>query len=279
MKPILEKISKPHDATFACFEFSGKEFCCPYHYHTEYEITLILDGNGQRLVGDRLENFSPGDFVLLGSRLPHMYQNVRRGTASSRYIQFQPELFDAIFKITESHRITQLLQKSSQGIIFSRAESNQIIPSFHEIFEKKEGIPKFCALISLLDQMSQIVKPKLITLPSYTNDLSARGIDRLQKMIRFISTHYSEPISLEQIAQVGHLHPQSVARFFYQHLGKTFQNYLIETRLTRAVRDLIESKKQISEIAYDCGFNNLSNFNRLFYRYYQKTPKSYRIHQ
>ncbi len=276
MKPILEKINKPEDSVFSCFEFTGKQFQCPYHFHSEYEITLIVEGVGQRLVGDKLQGYSPGDLVFYGVKLPHMYQNFERGIAHSRYIQFRSELFNEIFKITESHLITQMLKKSAQGITFSKADRLKIIPLFNAIFEKPKGVPQLCGLLTLLDVMSRMAKPHFIVSRSYTQVSSSKGMDKLQKMIHYISEHYSDQITLSQISKIGHLHPQSVSRFFVQHLGKSFQEFLIETRLTRVVRELLESRKGISEIAYECGFNNLSNFNRQFLNYYKKQPSHYR---
>ena len=99
---------------------------------------------------------------------------------------------------------------------------------------------------------------------------------RLESVLAFIDDHWHEAISLSEVADVAGLHPRSISRYFRSRLGKTFQDYVIELRLSRAARELLESQRAISDVAFACGFNNLANFNRLFRARYNVAPREYR---
>ncbi|ADE53383.1 helix-turn-helix domain-containing protein [Coraliomargarita akajimensis] len=277
MKMTLEKVSPDMQASFRCLEWDAKDFDSPHHFHPEIEITEILASKGERLVGDRFDSYQPGDLAMLGSNLPHRYKNWKSNRSHSRVIQFLPDAFGpGFFDLPEFRKVKQLFQDASRGLSFSaetRAAASSIIAS---IFKLPPGPQRLIQLIELLDLLSQDKEREALASHDFMAPEKAEQSERLQRILNYIDTHWQDKISLDEVSKVACLHPQSLSRYFRQHLRKTFQEYLIELRLSRAARELLETKRTIADIAYDCGFNNLANFNRSFLAHYSITPRDYR---
>jgi len=156
MKLIREHVERDAKECFSCFDWSGRTFVCPYHVHPEIEINYIVSSSGRRLVGDSLDQFNPGDLVLLGSGLPHMYThrapaNAPEKWAHSLYIQFLPDCLGAdFFDLPAMAALRDLLARAGRGLLFPRNTVDSALPILQAVL-RNSGPPRVSLLLQLLD--------------------------------------------------------------------------------------------------------------------------------
>lgn len=277
MRLIREHVRLDSGTSFACLTLDLPEFDNAYHHHPEIEITSIEESQGQRLIGDAIHPFAPGDLVLIGANLPHHFRNWCPGRARAKVIQFRPDAWGRhFFQLPEFRRIAALFDKASRGLTFSETAAATARAQIQRLFAAEAGAERLAVLLELLHALSLDPDPAPIAGVAYARPVNRKQIERLQRALNYIEQHWTEPLRLTDAAAAASLHPQSMSRFFQQHLGVNFQDYLIRLRLTRAARLLLESDRTVADIAFCCGFNNLSNFNRHFHATYSRTPSEYR---
>lgn len=263
--------------SFACLEIDQSGFDSHYHHHPEFEITWIQESEGQRLIGDAVEGFEAGDFVLIGRWVPHQYRNWKQGKARARVIHFRSEMFGADFlRLPEMTDVMAFLEEASRGWRFSDSVRLQAADLMTSLFEVERATDRLLYLIELLITLSRDTGREPIAGVAYEGTVNRSKVERLQRVLSYLDKHWEETITLGEVAQVAALHPQSLSRFFGQHLGLSFQEYLLQLRVSHAARLLIETGRTISDIAFSCGFNNLSNFNAQFKRIKGRPPRSFR---
>ncbi|MBB3206752.1 AraC-like DNA-binding protein [Rhodopirellula rubra] len=277
MKMIYEKVTVDEQASFRCLEWIDKDFDCPHHFHPEVEITHIIASSGERLVGDQFDTYTPGDLAMFGPLLPHRYKNWKCKKSHSRVVQFRIDALGGdFFNLAECRSIRQLIQDASRGLQFSdpvRKEGSRVMT---RLFKAPVGPQRLSRLIELLDVLSSDTQREQMASHDFMTSEHVEQDKRLERILSYIDAHWQDTIRLAEIAKVACLHPQSLSRYFRKRLGRTFQEYVIELRLSRAARELLESKRTVSDIAFSCGFNNLANFNRLFLARYEISPRDYR---
>jgi AraC-like DNA-binding protein len=277
MQLVREHVRPACGSSFLCLDLDRAEFDSHYHHHPEIEITWIVESDGERLIGDTIAEFGEGDLVLIGSGVPHRYRNWQAGRARAKVIQFPCELFGSGFLAQpECERMSQLLAEAARGLRFSTEIEAEARERISRIFELTPGVPRLIELLGLLHALSGDPGRRAIASIVYAKPVDLSRIERLQRVLNFIEARWQQPISLHDAARAASLHPQSLSRFFRQHLGVTFQEYLIRLRLSRAARLLLESDRTVADVAFACGFNNMANFNRHFQAAYSRTPRSYR---
>ncbi len=238
------------------------------HFHPEYQFTLIVKGFGNCLVGDQMVEFEEGDVFFLGSNLPHLfkcddsfYQDPEIGVYAIS-VFFRKEAFgEVFFALPEMLRIKELLQQSSKGLLIEGAMKEPLRTILASMPEK-ENFARLQALLELL-HLCSTGKVKGLSNLNWLN-IGAERDERLGEVLQYLMDHYAEPIRLEEVAAIANLTPSAFCRFFKLRTGKTFVRFLNEVRIGIACRRLREEKSTISEIAYQVGFQNLSNFNRQF---------------
>lgn len=281
MKAILEQIRPPAEHSFASFHFSCPRFDCPYHYHPEIELTLIVSGTGQRLIGDHLAPFYPGDLVLLGPELPHSYfhsPDFDEGPhgASSIVLQFLPDIAGDLFaQAPEFRSIGRLLQKSRQGLTFSPETRLKVTALMKDTLEA-QGVSRMILLLQMLNTLANDKRAHSLTHGDFHPSFNQQQARRIERVSAWLTAHFCEPITLKQAAQVASLTPTAFSRFFHRATNRPFIRFLTELRIRHACRLLLETEKSIAEIAFESGFENLSNFNRHFQKILEMTPRHYR---
>ena len=258
--------------SFACLEIDQSEFDSHYHHHREFEMTWIQESEGQRLIGDTVEGFEAGDFVLIGRWVPHQYRNWKQGRARARVIQFDY----APDGVLDIHDVMAFLEGASRGWRFSDSVRLQAADLMASLFEAERATDRLLSLIELLLALSRDTNRAPIASVAYEPTFNRSKVERLQRVLSYLEKHWEETITLGEVAEVAALHPQSLSRFFGQHLGMSFQEYLLQLRISHAARLLIETDRTVSDIAFSCGFNNLSNFNAQFKRIKGRPPRSFR---
>lgn len=251
-----------------------------WHHHPEFEITLIECGQGVRYVGGSVQPFYEGDLCLLGSNLPHAYGTHPRWRDSCRWkvIHFQPGQWGREFwALPENRPLTRLLEKSARGIHFSGRGASAARDAILALGAVRPGDPARIPLfLQLLGCLSQVEKCELLNPRAQTCKDSVPTDERIGKILAWIESESTKPITLEDGARLLRMSGPAFSRFFHAKTGRTFSRHLNETRIAHACASLATTERSIAEIAFESGYNNLANFNRRFRDIVGMTPKSYR---
>ncbi|MBN1985722.1 MAG: AraC family transcriptional regulator [Prolixibacteraceae bacterium] len=257
-------------------------FTYPWHFHTEYELLYVMEGTGTSFVADSIQPFESGDLVLLGSNLPHFWKNDQSYTTEGskkkvKYIviQFPDDFFhDQISKYPEFCLIGALLERSARGIRFQPPVVSQVSETIIEMTETK-GFERIILLMQVLQMLATTKEYILLAGEYYQQKNFEANSDRLTRVMHFINTRYQHNIKLEEVAEMAHLHPAAFCRFFKEKTGKSLLQYVNDMRISYACKLIIEHRETISQVCFEVGFNNLSNFNRTFKKQTGFTPTEY----
>ncbi|MEM8968433.1 MAG: AraC family transcriptional regulator [Bacteroidota bacterium] len=273
MKAVLEKISNPQASVITAFNYVEDHFSAPWHYHPEYELTCILESEGIRYVGNHISEYQPLDLVLLGTNLPHRWKKSEESTgkASSLVIQWKPAVLP---KIVDLQAIQQLLTRANRGLFFRREVVEEILPRMKAIVLSEGN--RYLQLLNLLHMLSEIDEYEFLSGESFSPDLSEKTSDRLDKVQQYVEDHYTEKISLAQVADLVNMTESSFSRFFSRVMQKPFFSFLNEYRINRASKLLIESEQSIAEIGFSCGYDSLPFFYKQFKKIKGYSPRAFR---
>jgi AraC-like DNA-binding protein len=257
-------------------------FDYPIHYHSAYELTLILKSSGNRIVGDSVEKYNSNDLVLIGPEIYHRWDDddiaiEKRNNAHVITIQFSKELFDQTLFLKESFSsIKNLLKGSQRGINFS----GDTFKTIAEKMKKLTSTNKFesaLEFLTILNILSLSKHKKYLASEGFTSIKEDVKGDRVNKMYSYILTHFNDSnLRIAELAQESNMSTSAFGHFFKKCTNKNFTQFVVDMRLSYASKLLLNSSHSISEIAYKSGFNNIANFNRLFKKNKFITPKQYR---
>jgi AraC-like DNA-binding protein len=264
---------------FSIFSRSKKEFDFPLHFHEEFELNFIQNAAGaKRVVGGHVEEIGNLELVLVGPNLQHGWftHNCRDKIINEITIQFHRDLFDEKFlQRNQMSFIRTLLQRSSRGVLFSQATTQSIMPRLIQL-QQKHGFDSVLELMSVLHDLSISRNIRTLSDMSFNIETSSYNSRRIENIMKFLNNNFNENITLADAAKIAGMAEVSLSRFFKLRTGKTFIDTLNEVRLGHATRMLIDTTNSINEVAYKCGFNNMSNFNRIFKKKKDRTPKEFR---
>lgn len=264
--------------SFLVFDRTKSEFNFPVHFHPEYELNFIKNAKGvKRVVGDHVDEIGDVELVLVGPNLNHGWLNHNResGELHEITIQFHEDLFDEkLLSRRIMKPIKEMLDRSVHGILFSEKTSNDIYGRLSQV-SRLDGLDYFLELVSILFDLAN--SRNQILLSTYTVEReSFENSDKIKKVYEFIQDNYHRKMSLAEVSGLVNMSEVSFNRFIKKRTGKTFVNYLNDVRVGFAAMRLIEKDTNISEIALNCGFNNIANFNRVFKSVKKCTPSQYK---
>lgn len=281
-KDIIREITPLSDKD--CFYIADRyktEFTYPIHNHMEYELNFIANAPGvRRIVGDSVEVIEEYDLVLItGEDLEHAWEQNECTSKEIREItiQFSPDLFFKSF-ITKNqfHSIAKMLENAKKGISFPMSTILKIYSMLDTLASEKEGFYATIKFLTIMYELSLCKNPRTLSSSSFAKVMVSSDSRRVQKVQDYINEHCREEIRLNVLADLIGMTPVSFSRFFKLRTGRSLSDYIIDIRLGFATRSLVDSTMSIAEICYDCGFNNLSNFNRLFKKKKGCSPKKFR---
>jgi AraC-like DNA-binding protein len=282
MKPPLQKSPIPKEHAFVIKRLKETHFDSNWHFHSEFQIFTVLKGTGTRFVGDHVSPFKPGELVVTGPNLPHLWRNDHeyfesKGlTAEGIVIYFHENFLGGEFlHRQEMHRIKQLLSRAARGIeIFGQARDAALKLIFQLMVQKDfEGV---MTLLQLLNLLSQTAEYKLLSSNGYSNTMKQGDTERMNRVHEYVLKKFREKITLDEAASQANMSPTSFSRYFKSHANKTFSHFLTEIRIGYSCKLLQESEAPISEVCFASGFNTLSNFNRQFKAVTNYTPLEYK---
>jgi AraC-like DNA-binding protein len=279
-KNIMREITPlTNSDCFTIFSRVKTEFDFPLHSHEELELNFIMNAKGaKRVIGDHIGEIDDLELILVGSNLPHVWQTHKcKGKEIKEItIQFHKDLFDEKFlRRNQLSFIRNMLEKSAKGIQFSRQTIQQIMPRL-TILSQKQGFDSVLELLSILHDLSISRNMHTLSDATFSNVELSYNSRRIEKAIEYMNQSFQKSITLSEVAKLANMTDVSFSRFFKARTGITFMDSLLEMRLGHASRLLIDTTQSVAEVAYNCGFNNISNFNRLFKKKKGCTPKEFR---
>jgi AraC-like DNA-binding protein len=264
---------------FTIFSRVKKEFNFPLHYHDEFELNLIINAKGaKRIVGDNIEIIDDIELVLVGPNLCHAWftHQSKSDEIHEVTIQWHKDLFDEkLLRRNQLSFIRGMLERSAKGILFSKDTIRAVIPRLLSL-NQKSGFDSVLELMSILHDLSASRNMRTLSDTTFSNDQFNYNSRRIERAFEYMKNNYDKPITLGEVAKLVNMTEVSFSRFIKKRTGNTFIDSLSEIRLGHASRMLIDTTHSIAEISYNCGFNNISNFNRIFKKKKNCTPKEFR---
>ena len=264
---------------FTIFTRTKAGFDFPLHLHDELELNFISNAKGaRRVVGDHVSEIDDIELVLVGSNLPHVWQthHCKSTEINEITIQFHKDLFDEkLLRRNQLACLRNMLERSGKGILFSKETAIQLMPRLVRLGQQ-QGFGSVLDLLSILHDLSISVNMQTLSDANFSNVVSSYNSRRVEKAMDYMNANYHKTVTLAQVAKLNSMTEVSFSRFFKSRTGITFIDSLLELRLGHASRLLIDTTQTVCEVAYNCGFNNISNFNRLFRKKKGCTPKEFR---
>ncbi|HUH27936.1 AraC family transcriptional regulator [Gelidibacter sp.] len=252
-----------------------------WHYHPELELVIVLKSKGTRFIGDSIKKFQPKDVVLIGKNLPHMwlndpkyFQDNKSLSAEAVAIHFKEDFLGNTFlQLPEIKPIVTLFKKAEQGIQF-RNVPDALLQTIVKLNDETD-FNKTHQFIGILHQLALHEDYNLLASSGYVASLRLEESDLSNKVIAFIFNNFNKEIDLNTVAEIVNMNPSAFSRSFKRVHRKTFSKYVNEIRIGYACKLLIENELNVAAIAYESGFNNLSNFNRQFKMIKNMSPSAY----
>ncbi|GAA3957146.1 AraC family transcriptional regulator [Mucilaginibacter dorajii] len=282
MKVLQFTIPVPHDKSVIV-----EKVVLPYHYpylhrHKEIQITWIQHGEGTLVAGNNMHDYSPGDVFVLGANLPHVFKSNPEYFAGNKQIEALTIFFSTegslahLFDLPELKVNKMFLQQHQQGFKVPHPVADKVC-SIMTTLKNATGTAQLAEFFNLLNSLS-CIKKRLDPLSTYGNlpGITENEGIRIGNIYNFIMQHYGKQITLEDVAKVAFMTPESFCRYFKKHTGHTFISFLNEVRINEACKKLIAHKfESINIVASNCGFKSITNFNRVFKSVIGSSPSGY----
>jgi AraC-like DNA-binding protein len=284
MKAQFHKVPVNIQSSFSIRHDQKPNFGTTWHYHPELELHYVIKGEGVRLVGDNISNFSDGEIVLLGANLPHTwrcneeyFQGDPNQEVEAIVIQFLPECLGRyLLGLPEAYLIPKLFEKAKSGLLISGEAKAKLEPLMRSAVQATdlERIIIFLSILKILSETSEI--QTIATEHHAFKQSNESDVQRINKVCNYTLSNYKKEITLEEVASISNLSVTSFCRYFKLITKKTYYDFLLEIRISQACRLLIEDKLLTEVICFECGFNNVSNFYRHFKKITKVTPLEYK---
>jgi len=279
-KPAFERVSpnfgssifvKQHTETIANINLAS------WHFHPEIELVYINKAKGKRHIGNHLSYFNNSQLILLGANLPHYgFTDMFTNRGSETIVQFKPDfLGESLFDIPEMSAIKSLLEKAKKGILFNQ-EIKKIIGPKIESLINYEGFERILKLLDILNDLALSDNYTLLNVDGFSFESSTQDSAKIDTIYKHINNNFQKSITLDEIADVASMTVPAFCRYFKKATGKTFTKLVNEYRVVHATKLLSESQSSITDICFECGFNNFSHFNKLFKEFTGKSASKYR---
>lgn len=280
-KPTLEKISPEFGSSILvkkhkmdAYKGEVKPF---WHFHPEMELVYVNKGRGKRHIGNHLSYFNNSQLLLIGSNLPH-YGFIDRLTinGSETLVQFKPEfLGDHFFDIPEMGPINKLFERSKKGILFGVKTKKKVGRKIEKLNEN-EGFKKILILLDILHCLAKSEDYTILNADGFAFEAEPQDNAKIDIIFKHVNQNFKEHISLDEIASKVSMTVPAFCRYFKKVTGKTFTKLVNEYRVVHATKLLSESQMSITDVSFECGFNNFSHFNKLFKEFTGKSASKYR---
>jgi len=264
-------------SSFLADTFITPYFETPWHYHSEYELVLIIKGKGKRFVGNHVSDFEEGNLTFLGPNVPHLFRKESSAeTGGSLVIHFKEDFLGNGFLTTpEMRKINLLFEKSRMGLHIYGKTCEEIAGQMNNVLTLR-GMDRLICLLQLLARLADSPEYELLSNQD-SGWQNNKDSDRLNKVFDYLMTHFTEDIQLQKVAQIANMSYSGFCRYFKNRTKKTFSHFVNEIRIGYACKRLMESDITVSSVCFECGFNNLTNFNEQFKKIIKITPYQFKL--
>jgi AraC-like DNA-binding protein len=283
MKHGIAKSAIPESKSFVIRKLVAPFFDRSYHFHPEYQLFVVIQGTGNRFVGDTIKSFSPGDMVLTGPYLPHVWRSdklyLEEGNllpTEGLVIYFNEDfLGDTMLKKDEMAGIAHLLQRSCRGLEIT-GETAQEVAGMMEALLHLKGAKCIIQLIDILDTLAGSADCHPIAHTGFQVISKQAETDRMSIVYEYVIEHFAEKVQIAEVASLCNMTPTSFSRYFKSRVNKSFSDFLQDIRIDHACKMLQREKMSIAQVAYECGYQTLSNFNQQFRKITGQSPLQYK---
>jgi AraC-like DNA-binding protein len=249
------------------------------HSHKNYELNLITSGSGRRIVGNHISSYTPGDLVLLGPNISHCWEVLEfdlENEPECIVTHFYENIISSdFFKIPELEEVMELLKLADSGILFHGPKTEKVAATLRKMVDLK-GLERYIELLKVFNLLLKIDDREFLALPSAMPSSYDKDREQIDKIYEYVFQNIQEGINLKDASKLVFMEPSSFCRYFKKKTGQTFMDYVKSVRIGIAAKLLSETDKPITHICYECGYNNLANFNYYFKVIMNKTPSEYR---
>ena len=256
----------------------------PYlHRHKEAQLIWIKEGEGTLVVDNQMHTFKKNDIFLIGANQPHLFKSNPEYFEEQQGLKIQALMIffnpngklHSFLELPEMQLIKSYLNFAKGGVRLPSSEIDLVIQKMLSVqYAKNQQLMiQFLQLLDVLAQMQS--SSELLVAHGPSSFSESEGI-RIGHIYNFLMQHYNRNVMLEEVAEEAHMTPQAFCRYFKKHTRQTFVSFLNEIRVNEACKKLASGNyENISVVAYNCGFNSLTNFNRVFKTVMKVAPKIY----
>ncbi|MFT6796314.1 MAG: AraC-like DNA-binding protein [Maribacter sp.] len=278
-KPKFEAIAPTFGNSFTYQKFDESKLNKNYewHYHPEIELVYVNGGSGKRQVGSHVSYYTDGELILIGSNLPHCGLTDRlTGNTNETVIQMKLDfLGNDFFNVPEMRKIQALFEVANGGISFS-GKTKMKIGEKIEVLEYQTDFQRLLSILNILNELANSKETKLLNAEGFSLATDVKDNDRINVVFNHVKNNFKEDITLVEIANMASMTIPSFCRYFKKITNKTFVQFVNEYRLVHASKLLAEKPLSITEVCFECGFNNFSHFNKSFKAFTGQNPSEYR---
>jgi AraC-like DNA-binding protein len=283
LKAALHKSAIPQDRIFVVRHLEEKYFDPQWHAHSEYQLFVVLKGTGTRFIGDSIEAFGPGELIMTGPHLPHLWRSDDIYFDRSSKIQTEGIvvyfnenfLGEQFLEKEEAVMLRKLLARSRRGLEFDGNEKHQLVNMMKELSRMK-GMESIIHLLKILEILAHTKSYHYLSSKTYEEEFNQNETDRLNIVYEYVMKNFRQKMQLDELAKLLHMTPTSFSRYFSKKNNTPFSKFVSELRIRHACKLLTETELPVEQICYECGFNTVSNFNRQFLEVMHKKPTQYK---
>lgn len=283
MKAQLLKVSMSPAQSFSVRKDVAPSVNNKWHYHPELELVYFSKGKGTQFIGDNISRFNQGDIVLVGPQLPHYWRfddvyfkdDDPTSNPDIRVVHFSENMWgDSFLNLPENKLLKSVLEKSRRGLKIKGKNREHIADLISEM-PNAEGIDRMIILMQVLAEISKCEKLETFSSIGFQHEMEPHEKDRINDIYDYSYANFKNKITLEEIADVAKISPNSFCRYFKSRTRKTYSQFLIEIKVGRACELLIERSLNLKQVCYDCGFNNFASFYKCFKKITGRSPLCY----
>lgn len=283
MKAHLIEVGIHKEHSFSIKKIEQQHFASPFHFHELCEMNYVVESFGKRIVGDNISNFSSGDLVLMSPNLPHIWYNDplyfkdnNLRSAKAIVIYFNPLFLINI--CNESHydsKIKDFLEKAKRGIRFYGKTLENVTSILNGILNKN-GLERVIEFLNIINLFLVSNEYEYLTSVGYQHSFNEKDTERMNNVYQYLIKNFTEPITLPQVASVANLTPPAFCNFFKKRTQRSFTEFLNDLRVGHACKLLQNHDLTITDVCFQSGYQNMTNFNNFFKKITKKTPSQYR---
>ena len=264
-----------------------KEECLPHFYphlhrHNEVQLTWVIKGEGTLVTDNNMHTFKSNEIYWIGANQPHVFKSDLSCSENSKKNTHTIDIFfnidsqlSAFFSIPEVKHLKDFVQQHHSGFRVPQQAVKEISETMQKV-RNSSGVEQFFQFIDLLRQLSAFDKLEPLSRQAGSVSYSDNEGIRIATIYNYVMQHYNQPIKLEEVSKLAYMTPQAFCRYFKKHTHHTLVSFVNQVRINEACKKLVDKKyDSIASVAYNTGFNSITNFNRVFKSVVKKSPKEY----